>query len=153
MAKLSDRILVVLIVLSIIAIILSMLYKRSDKVTAVFNELDYNNTYIIDLEGYGITTLNINNYFYNEIIAIYPSISKKYQNIISGGWYYIDKTMTMDNNLDYLNRYYKRLFDNNKLNRESLEIELNGIVISKIKVVTDNISKYSNYKFKKVDFE
>ena len=61
--------------------------------------------------------------------------------------------MTMDNNLDYLNRYYKRLFDNNNLNRESLEIELNGIVISKIKVVTDNISKYSNYKFKKVDFE
>ena len=78
---------------------------------------------------------------------------ENYKRMIDDGCYYIDKTMTMDKNIDYLNRYYKRLFDNNKLNRESLEIELNGIVISKVKVVTDNISKYSNYKFKKVDFE
>ena len=59
----------------------------------------------------------------------------------------------MDKNIDYLNKYYKRLFDNNKLNREVLEIELNGIIISKIKVVTDDIGKYSNYKVEKVNFE
>lgn len=153
MTNLSNKALVILIVLSIVIVIILLLYKKNDKITTVFNEFDYNKTYVVELEGYGITTKNIDDYFDNDIIAIYPSIGKKYQNNISGGWYYIDKTMTMDKNIDYLNRYYKRLFDNNKLNRESLEIELNGIVISKVKVVTDNISKYSNYKFKKVDFE
>ena len=59
----------------------------------------------------------------------------------------------MDKNIDYLNRYYKRLFHNNNLNREALEIELNGIIIGKAKVVTDNINKYSNYNIEKVNFE
>lgn len=153
MTNLSNRSLIIVLILSIIAVIMSALYKRNDNVTTVFNELDYNKTYIIDLEGCGITTKNIGDYFDNDIIAIYPSTGKKYQNVTNYGWYYIDKTISMDKNIDYLNKYYKRLFDNNKLNREVLEIELNGIIISKIKVVTDDIGKYSNYKVEKVNFE
>ncbi len=153
MTNLSNRSLVILIIVSIIVVIVSILYKKNDRVTTVFNEFDYNKTYVVDLEGYGITTENIGDYFDNDIIAIYPSIGKKYLNIISGGWYYIDKTISMDKNIDYLNRYYKRLFDNNNLNREALEIELNGIIIGKAKVVTDNINKYSNYNIEKVNFE
>ena len=150
MTNLSNRSLIIVLILSIIAVIMSALYKRNDNVTTVFN---YNKTYIIDLEGCGITTKNIGDYFDNDIIAIYPSTGKKYQNVTNYGWYYIDKTISMDKNIDYLNKYHKRLFDNNKLNREVLEIELNGIIISKIKVVTDDIGKYSNYKVEKVNFE
>lgn len=152
MTKLSDRILVILIITSLVLLILTMTTKKNDKATAVFNEIDYNKTYIIDLEGYGITTKNINDYFGNEIISIYPSVGKKYQDIIDSGWYYIDKSMSIDKNIDNLNRYYKNIFDKNKLSNELVEIELNGILISKIKVVTDNIDNYSKYKIEKVNF-
>ena len=153
MTKLSDRVLILLIIVSLFATILSFLYKKNDNITTVFNEIDYNKTYIITLDGYGITTKNIDDYFDEEVIAIYPSIGKKYQDIINTGWYYIDKSMSMDKNIDNLNRYYKNIFDKNKLNNEVIDIELNGIVISKIKVVTDNINNYSNYKIEKVNFK
>ena len=105
MTNLSNRSLIIVLILSIIAVIMSALYKRNDNVTTVFNELDYNKTYIIDLEGCGITTKNIGDYFDNDIIAIYPSTGKKYQNVTNYGWYYIDKTISMDKNIDYLNKY------------------------------------------------
>ena len=152
MTKLSNRVLVLLIIISIVVVI-SIFYKKNDKVTTVFNEIDYNKTYIITLDGYGITTKNIEAYLLSEVIAIYPSVCKKYQSIIDSGWYYIDNDISMDKNLDYLNRYYKNLYNKNKLINEAIDIDLNGIVISKIKVVTDNISNYSKYKIEKVNYK
>ena len=153
MARVSDRLLISIIVISLFGIVLSTLSKKSDNIVPVFNEYDSNKTYIVDVEGIGINTKNIDSFDTTEIIAIYPSISKRYESIIDSGWYNIDKTISFNKNIDNINRYYKNIFDNNKLSEEVLDIDINGVDISKIKVVTDNINKYSKYKIDKVDFE
>lgn len=153
MAKLSDTLLISIIIISLFGIVLSTLSKNSDNIVPVFNEYDSNKTYIVDVEGIGINTKNIDSFDTTEIIAIYPSISKRYESIVDSGWYNIDKTISFNKNIDNINRYYKSIFDTNKLNEEVLDIDINGVVISKIKVVTDNINKYSKYKIDKVDFE
>ena len=153
MANISDRLLISIIIISLFGIVLSTLFKNSDNIVPVFNEYDSNKTYIVDVEGDGINTKNMELFDTTEIIAIYPSISKRYESIVDSGWYNIDKTISFNKNVDNINRYYKTIFDNNKLNEEVLEIDINGVGISKIKVVTNNINKYSKYKIKKVDFE
>ena len=153
MARVSDRLLISIIIISLFGIMLSTLGKKSDNIVPVFNEYDSNKTYIVDVEGIGINTKNIDSFNTTEIIAIYPSISKRYESIVDSGWYNIDETISFNKNIDNLNRYYKNIFDNNKLNEEVLDIDINGVSISKIKVVTDNINKYSKYKIEKVDFE
>lgn len=153
MAKFSDRLLISIIVISLFGIVLSTLSKNSDNIVPVFNEYDSNKTYIVDVEGIGINTKNIDSFDTTEIIAIYPSISKRYESIIDSGWYNIDKTISFNRNIDNINKYYKNVFDNNKLNEEVLDIDINGVGISKIKVVTESINKYSKYKIEKVNFE
>jgi len=153
MANISNRLLISIIVISLFGIMLSTLGKKSDNIVPVFNEYDSNKTYIVDVEGIGINTKNIDSFDTTDIIAIYPSISKRYESIIDSGWYNIDKTIPFNKNIDNLNRYYKNIFDNNKLNEGVLDIDINGVGISKIKVVTDNINKYSKYRIEKVDFE
>ena len=153
MARVSDRLLISIIIISLFGIVLSTLGKKSDNIVPVFNEYDSNKTYIVDVEGEGINTKNIDSFDTTEIIAIYPSISKRYESIIDSGWYNIDKTISFNKNIDNINRYYKSIFDTNKLNEEVLDIDINGVGISRIKVVTESINKYSKYKIEKVDFE
>ena len=153
MANISNRLLISIIVISLFGIMLSTLGKKSDNIVPVFNEYDSNKTYIVDVEGIGINTKNIDSFNTTEIIAIYPSISKRYESIIDSGWYNIDKTISINKNIDNINRYYKSIFDTNKLNEEVLDIDINGVGISRIKVVTESINKYSKYKIEKVDFE
>ena len=153
MVRVSDRLLISIIFISLFGIVLSTLGKNSDNIVPVFNEYDSNKTYIVDVEGLGINTKNIELFDTNEIIAIYPNIYKKYENIIERGWYNIDKTITLTKNIDNINRYYKNMFNNNKLNEDAIDIDINGLGISKIKVVTNNINKYSKYKIEKVNFE
>ena len=152
MARISDRLLILIIIFSLILIIISRINKKNDNTISVFNEYDSNKTYIVDLEGFGINTYNINIFDTNEIIAIYPIVYKRYESIIDRGWYNMDKTISFTKNINNLVRYYKNAFDKGKLNIESLDIDINGVGISKIKVVTDNISKYSKYKVEKVNF-
>ena len=153
MARVSDRLLISIIVISLFGIVVSTLSKNSDNIVPVFNEYDSNKTYIVDVEGEGINTKNIDSFDTTEIIAIYPSISKRYESIVDSGWYNIDETINFNKNIDNINRYYKNIFDNNKLNIEALDIDINGVGISKIKVVTESINKYSKYKIEKVNFE
>ena len=153
MARVSDRLLISIIIISLFGIMLSTLGKKSDNIVPVFNEYDSNKTYIVDVEGIGINTKNIDSFDTTEIIAIYPSISKRYESIVDSGWYNIDETINFNKNIDNINRYYKNIFDNNKLNIEALDIDINGVGISKIKVVTESINKYSKYKVEKVNFE
>ena len=153
MVRVSDRLLISIIVISLFGIVISTLGRNSDNTLSVFNEYDSNKTYIVDVEGLGINTKNIELFDTNEIIAIYPNIYKKYENIIDSGWYNIDKTITLTKNIDNINRYYKNMFNNNKLNEDAIDIDINGLGISKIKVVTNNINKYSKYKIEKVNFE
>ena len=153
MVRVSDRLLISIIVISLFGIVISTLGRNSDNTLSVFNEYDSNKTYIVDVEGEGINTKNIDSFDTTEIIAIYPSISKRYESIIDSGWYNIDKTISFNKNIDNINRYYKSIFDTNKLNEEVLDIDINGVGISRIKVVTESINKYSKYKIEKVDFE
>ncbi len=152
MARVSDRLLISIIIISLLGIVLSTLDKTSDNIVPVFNEYDSNKTYIVNVEGEGINTKNINSLDTTEIIAIYPNISKRYEGIIESGWYNIDKTISFNKNINNINRYYKNIFDNNKLNEQTLDIDINGLGISKIKVVTDNTNKYNKYKIEKVNF-
>ena len=153
MARVSDRLLISIIIISLFGIMLSTLGKKSDNIVPVFNEYDSNKTYIVDVEGIGINTKNIDSFDTTEIIAIYPSISKRYESIVDSGWYNIDETINFNKNIDNINRYYKNIFDNNMLKEEVLDIDINGVGISKIKIVTDSINKYSKYKIEKVNFE
>ena len=153
MARVSDRLLISIIVISLFGIVVSTLSKNSDNIVPVFNEYDSNKTYIVDVEGLGINTKIIESFDTTEIIAIYPNIYKRYENIIDSGWYNIDKTISFNKNIDNINRYYKNIFDTNKLNEELIDIDINGVGISRIKVVTESINKYSKYKIEKVDFE
>ena len=148
----KDRLLISIIIISLLGIVLSTLDKTSDNIVPVFNEYDSNKTYIVNVEGEGINTKNINSLDTTEIIAIYPNISKRYEGIIESGWYNIDKTISFNKNINNINRYYKNIFDNNKLNEQTLDIDINGLGISKIKVVTDNTNKYNKYKIEKVNF-
>ena len=152
MARVSDRLLISIIIISLLGIVLSTLDKNSDNILPVFNEYDSNKTYIVNVEGEGINTKNINSLDTTEIIAIYPNISKRYEGIIESGWYNIDKTISFNKNINNINRYYKNIFDNNKLNEQTLDIDINGLGISKMKVVTDNTNKYNKYKIEKVNF-
>ena len=128
MTKVSDRLLISIIIMSLFGIVLSTLGNNSDSIVPVFNEYDSNKTYIVD-------------------------VSKRYESIVDSGWYNIDETINFNKNIDNINRYYKNIFDNNKLNIEALDIDINGVGISKIKVVTESINKYSKYKVEKVNFE
>ena len=152
MARVSDRLLISIIIISLLGIVLSTLDKNSENTLPVFNEYDSNKTYIVNVEGEGINTKNIDSLDTTEIIAIYPNISKRYEGIIESGWYNIDKTISFNKNINNINRYYKNIFDNNKLNEQTLDIDINGLGISKIKVVTDNTNKYNKYKIEKVKF-
>lgn len=153
MTSVSDRLLISIIIMSIFGIVLSTQGKNSDNTLPVFNEYDSNKTYIVDVEGLGINTKNIELFNTTEIIAIYPNIYKRYENVIDSGWYNIDKTISFNKNIDNINRYYKNIFDNNMLKEEVLDIDINGVGISKIKIVTESINKYSKYKIEKVNFE
>ena len=152
MARVSDRFLISIIIISLLGIVLSTLSKNSENTLPVFNEYDSNKTFIVNVEGEGINTKNIDSLDTTEIIAIYPNISKRYEGIIESGWYNIDKTISFNKNINNINRYYKNIFDNNKLNEQTLDIDINGLGISKIKVVTDNTNKYNKYKIEKVNF-
>ena len=151
MTRVSNKVLVLIIIISLMCIIVSTLNKK-DNIIPVFKEYDSNKTYIIDVEGLGITTNNISMLDTNEIIAIYPNISKKYQSIMDNGWYNIDKTISFNSNIDNINRYYKNIFNRNKLNIKVINIDIDGVSISKIKVITDNIDKYSKYNYEKVNY-
>lgn len=153
MTSVSDRLLISIIIMSIFGIVLSTQGKNSDNTLPVFNEYDSNKTYIVDVEGLGINTKNIELFNTTEIIAIYPNIYKRYENIIDSGWYNIDKTISFNKNIDNINRYYKNIFDKNRLKEDVIDIDINGVGISKIKIVTESINKYSKYKIEKVNFE
>ena len=152
MARVSDRLLISIIIISLLGIVLSTLDKNSENTLPVFNEYDSNKTFIVNVEGEGINTKNIDSLDTTEIIAIYPNISKRYEGIIESGWYNIDKTISFNKNINNINKYYKNIFNNNKLNEQTLDIDINGLGISKIKVVTDNTNKYNKYTIEKVNF-
>jgi len=120
--------------------------KKNENVVSTFNEYEINNkTYIINLDN-NITTRNLDGFNDSEIVAIYPNISSKYDKIINSGWFYVDKTKSFKSNINKFEQYYQNMFEYNKILNESLEIEYNGLSIKKIKVSTDNINQYSNYK-------
>ena len=144
-SRLSNKMLVLLIIMCL-SVIFFYMSKKNENVVSTFNEYEINNkTYIINLDN-NITTRNLDGFNDSEIVAIYPNISSKYDKIINSGWFYIDKTKSFKSNINKFEQYYQNMFEYNKILNESLEIEYNGLSIKKIKVSTDNINQYSNYK-------
>lgn len=144
-SRLSNKMLVLLIIMCL-SVIFFYMSKKNENVVSTFNEYEINNkTYIINLDN-NITTRNLDGFNDSEIVAIYPNISSKYDKIVNSGWFYIDKTKSFKSNINKFEQYYQNIFEYNKILNESLEIEYNGLSIKKIKVSTDNINQYSNYK-------
>ena len=144
-SRLSNKMLVLLIIMCL-SVIFFYMSKKNENVVPTFNEYEINNkTYIINLDN-NITTRNLDGFNDSEIVAIYPNISSKYDKIINSGWFYVDKTKSFKSNINKFEQYYQNMFEYNKILNESLEIEYNGLSIKKIKVSTDNINQYSNYK-------
>lgn len=147
----SEKVAIILIIISILILMISRV-KKDDTTMTVFNEQEYN-AYIVEFKDEYITTRNLNESFKNEIEAIYPFFSDKYANILQVNWYYMDKTLTFDKNIKLLEDNYKTIFKNNALSDESINLDLYGVRISKIRVFTNNISKYSKYNYKRMNFE
>ncbi|MBQ9012412.1 MAG: hypothetical protein IJ094_02425 [Bacilli bacterium] len=144
-SRLSNKMLVLLIIMCL-SVIFFYMSKKNENVVPTFNEYEINNkTYIINLDN-NITTRNLDGFNDSEIVAIYPNISSKYDKIVNSGWFYIDKTKSFKSNINKFEQYYQNIFEYNKILNESLEIEYNGLSIKKIKVSTDNINQYSKYK-------
>lgn len=144
-SRLSNKMLVLLIIMCL-SVIFFYMSKKNENVVPTFNEYEINNkTYIINLDN-NITTRNLDGFNDSEIVAIYPNISSKYDKIINSGWFYVDKTKSFKSNINKFEQYYQNIFEYNKILNESLEIEYNGLSIKKIKVSTDNINQYSKYK-------
>ena len=144
-SRLSNKMLVLLIIMCL-SVIFFYMSKKNENVVPTFNEYEINNkTYIINLDN-NITTRNLDGFNDSEIVAIYPNISSKYDKIVNSGWFYIDKTKSFKSNINKFEQYYQNMFEYNKILNESLEIEYNGLSIKKIKVSTDNINQYSKYK-------
>ena len=144
-SRLSNKMLVLLIIMCL-SVIFFYMSKKNENVVPTFNEYEINNnTNIINLDN-NITTRNLDGFNDSEIVAIYPNIPSKYDKIVNSGWFYIDKTKSFKSNINKFEQYYQNIFEYNKILNESLEIEYNGLSIKKIKVSTDNINQYSNYK-------
>ena len=145
----KDRNLYILIIISILTLILIKIKDKENHVAA-FNENNTYDLYIIDLKDKYVTTKNINDYISDEIEEIYPYIDKKYSNVINSSWYKIDKLINEDKNIKNLEENYKKIFYKNALREEVIYIDLNGLKISKVKILTNNIDKYKNFKVQKV---
>lgn len=146
-SRLSNKMLIILIILCLSVIFFSIFYKKEDNLVSTFKEENFNNkTYTINLEGMGITTRNLDMFNTNEIVGIIPDISIKYNKIVDFFWYDIDNTKSFSSNINKLEEYYKNVFNRNGIQSEYINIEYNGLGIKKLKVITDNIEKYSKYK-------
>ena len=140
-----------LFIIIIASLILMIFLKGKDKeYVSAINENNIYELYLIDLEDKNITTKNIGKYITCDIVSIYPSVDKKYENIIKSKWYDIDKLISKDDNIKKIEDYYQELFRQNALSEEAIYISLNGLKISKVKIMTNNISKYKKYDIKKI---
>ena len=145
----SNKFLIILIIISLITILFFKINNNS-KTISVFNENHIYESYIIDFEDTYVTSKNIDNYISDEIEAIYPLIDKKYESVVKSSWYNIDKLLNKDSNITKMEEYYEDIFNKNTWNEEAININLNGIRIKKVRVLTNNINKYKNYKIKKI---
>ena len=143
-SRLSNKLLVILIIMCLSVIFFSLFYKKEDQLISAFKEDSVNKkTYTINLEGKGITTRNLDIFNTNEIVGIFPDISIKYNKIVDSGWYDIDNTKSFSSNINKLEEYYKNIFNRNGIHNEYINIEYNGVIIKKLKVITDNVEKYN----------
>lgn len=146
----SERILLFLLIGSLTILIISTFFKMDNTVT-VFNESNDNyEVYIIDFKNEYITTKNIDTIFKNDIEAVYTGISDKYNHIIDNNWYEMDKTIPFKRNIQNIEGLYKKKFGDNNLIKEKINIEINGIRLSKIRILTNKIDSYNRYYHYKV---
>ena len=74
-SRLSNKLLVILIIMCLSVIFFSLFYKKEDKLISAFKEDSVNKkTYTINLEGKGITTRNLDIFNTNEIVGIFHDI-------------------------------------------------------------------------------
>lgn len=146
----EEKTIIILFILTIIALFFTRITETSDT-ALVFADKEYEyNTYIIDLSNDYITTRNLNNI--EEIEEVLPFIEQKYESVIKTNWYIFDKTINYNKNISNLEELYKNKFQDNALMSAKINIDYNGLRIKKIKVITNNISRYSKYKYKKLNF-
>ena len=120
--------------------------KNRNEILKVFNDNNTYKSYIIDLSIDSITTHNIKDYIFDEIDALYPYLDNGYNNI-NISWYNIDKTKSFESNIKLFEEKYINYFNNNSKKDYAINIELEGIRIYKVIVITDNIERYKKYSY------
>lgn len=147
----EEKTIIILFILTIIALFFTRINEPYDT-ALVFADKDYEyNTYIIDVSNDYITTRNMSNI--EKIEAVLPFIAQKYESVIKTNWYVFDKTVNYNKNISNLEEVYKNKFQDNALVSAKMDIDYNGLRIAKIKVITNDISKYSKYNYQKLNLE
>ena len=133
-------------ILFLLIVFILNINKNNNKLLKVFNDNDTYKSYIIDLSIDSITTHNIKDYIFDEIDALYPYFDNGYNNI-NISWYNIDKTKSFESNIKLFEEKYINYFNNNSKKDYAINIELEGIRIYKVIVITDNIERYKKYSY------
>ena len=148
----EEKTIIILFILTIVALIFIRINDSRDT-ALVFSDMGYEyNTYIIDVSNDYITTNNLDTISTN-IEEVLPFISPKYEDIIKTNWYIFDKTINYEKNISNLEMIYKKEFQENAIPNASLNIDYNGLRIEKIKLITNDISRYSKYNYQELNFE
>ena len=133
-------------ILFLLIVFILNINKNNNKLLKVFNDNDTYKSYIIDLSIDSITTHNIKDYIFDEIDALYPYFDNVYNNS-NISWYNIDKTKSFESNIKLFEEKYINYFNNNSKKDYAINIELEGIRIYKVIVITDNIERYKKYSY------
>ncbi len=143
----------IILFIFLIFIIIILFTQKKDNTALVFKEESFGyDTYIVDVSNASINTKNLDE-FQDDIDQVLPMINEKYSPLIISNWYIFDKMLSFDNNISNLENLYKNKYTSNAFNKEALSVEYEGLKISKIRIVTNDINKYSKYKYEKVQFD
>lgn len=143
----------IILFIFLIFIIIILFTQKKDNTALVFKEESFGyDTYIVDVSNASINTKNLDE-FQDDIDQVLPMINEKYSPLIISNWYIFDKMLSFDNNISNLENLYKNKYISNAFNKEALSVEYEGLKISKIRIVTNDINKYSKYKYEKVQFD
>ncbi|MDD2181520.1 MAG: hypothetical protein PHW32_04025 [Bacilli bacterium] len=151
---------IITIILFILVINILITFKKEDNIKPVFSESENNSIdyaiYDLRVDDLGITTKNLNNYFFDrdiKILGITPKINSLYQKKLDNqARYYAFKNKTISNNINEFESTFKALLGKYGFNGEIEKVDLNGVGISKIKIYASDskvrklINNYSKIK-------
>ena len=119
-------------------IIISLFNVSDNNTSLVFNEIDEELFYEINLENNNITTNNLKNLNFKSIIRAYPKFSNIYEERIEQKYYNFDTNLSVLENCMDMKKRYLFLLSHYGLISDKQEFQVTGIPISKIIIIGSN---------------